>query len=228
VDRRAVITTITIMSRLGNAVTNDEVASSEAGIRGFVERNPEFLETSLITKDRGAETILRSDATTTSVDFYAVVRPQNGPQDIVALETVPLEALYPKSSAKPLLWARAIDSLYTKAEDVIKHPTTDINFEAKVTVLFGQALALKEYLGLSSGHNQVISTFYALVINEGRREFSLEKLKGFLSALRTLRNRVRINDETVDRFIDILDEHALDHSMPMCSEVDESAADLPR
>jgi len=207
---------------LENIVTQDTLAA-EGKVREYVKKNPDFLktafETAALTKS-GVEAS-RPAGDNTEVEFYAVLKPKGKPDDIVRLDTIPLDQLYPDLSSKRFRWARAIDSVIELANEIVKSPSTEVHVESEVSTLFGRILALKEFLGMSSGHNQVISSLFAIVANEGRSPVPEEKVRGLAEALSTLRHRVHLPDAVIEVFEDRLDEFGIDHLMPMTAEGDD-------
>lgn len=192
-------------------VTSDNV-DLEQDARSFISRRLEHYETGGGALEQSGA-ITGRIATKARIEVYGVLKEDDKPNEILVLGTIPLEELYPNADAKPLLWSTHIKACISFGEKLLQLQTSEPHFDAQTTAFLGRLLALKEFLGTSSGHDQAISALFAAVSNELKAPLTIAKIRGFVASLGVLKNTIHVSDDTVDRFEDTLDEHGLDFRM---------------
>ena len=199
-------------------ITAAEMDATSASVRTVFLENYSKLSESLSTALEADVPKQLSGAGT--AQFYAVVKRNDRRDDIVPLDTIPIRQLYPELTRKALLWAKTIGEILEKLSELDRVSDEEPYFQAGVTIIWGKIIMLKEFLGVSSGHNQIISALLTVFINHGKEHMNSQRMRDMRAAFCVLENRVHLTDKIVDQFEDALDDHGFDHLPTLGSDLE--------
>lgn len=155
-------------------------------------------------KERTADAIDTSSSEG-EVELFAVVKVEGASTGVSRVTKFTLGELYGYNQSAAIQFASELIIIGKFITEISLIKGDDLEYDLKVTSLWGRFKKLNRFIGISEFHDELIASFQQLAAQEALAIPSAEKLSVLKAAVEKLGLKVRLSDETLDNVYDALE-----------------------
>lgn len=145
-----------------------------------------------------------------TVRIHATVNVHGASTGVKHVGDFSLDELYQYSQAELVMFAKDAAQLSRKVTEILQMPEDEVDRELSITALWASLRNWGRFMGISSGHDELIASFQQIVFQMAGVAVSVEQLRAVQDVLQQVSRKGRFSEQTLDRLYERLEAASFD------------------